>query len=68
MWTTQQYEAFLEIEGLSTKFIEKAIEHSSRTYSLELARQNPQKYHTIITAAEMDPVRYGKVPYPAAWD
>ena len=68
IWTTQQYEAFLEVEGLSTKFIEKAMEHSSRSFSLEIARQNPQKYQAIITAAELDPVQYGKVPYPPAWD
>ena len=68
VWTTQQYEAFLEVEGLSTKFIEKAMEHSSRSYSLGIARQNPQKYQAIITAAEMDPVQFGRVPYPAAWD
>ena len=67
-WTNQNYESFLEVEGLSTKFIEKAMEQSIRSYSLKLARESPDRYPAIINAAEADPAKYGKVPYPPAWN
>ena len=66
-WSNQNCESYLEVEGLASKFIDNVLEHSTRNYSLALARAEPDRYQAIIDAAERNPMKYNKIPYPAAW-
>ena len=66
-WTSQNCEAFLEVEGLSNRYIERVMEHCIHCYSLKQARLDPERNRVIIDAAAQEPAKYSKVPYPCAW-
>lgn len=66
-WSNQNCETYLEVEGLSTKYINIVMEHCARSLSLKIAKSEPDKYPDIINAAAEKPERYSRAPDPTPW-
>lgn len=66
-WKNQQCSAYLQVEGLDEKAIEKVLEHASRCFSLGVAKSDPAKYRPIINDAQKNPSKYQKMAHFATW-
>lgn len=66
-WKNQQCSAYLQVEGLDEKAIDKVLEHASRCFSLGIAESDPEKYRIIINDAAKNPSKYQKMVDPASW-
>lgn len=66
-WSNQNCVSYLEVEGMSSKFINVVLEHSARSLSLQIAKQEPHKYQAILDAAAANPSEYKKAPNPNSW-
>ncbi len=66
-WSNQTCESYLEVEGLSTKYIDVVMDHCARSLSLKLAIAEPEKYAEILQDAKERAERYMKARYPSPW-
>jgi hypothetical protein len=64
-WTYAQCALYLQVEGLDDKFIDKVLQHSSRSCSLAVAMTDPQRYQAIINESIRNPAKYQQVQNPA---